>query len=488
MTASLEDNRRVRLGEYRQAIRRHAPSELLPQVARIASQLKEYEFDPKWNLYSPWAAAAIARDSLLFASEHRSAPADVKALKKIFRLFAQAENGVPQDTELWLMMTAFIYEQGHYQDTPLHDISRTLLLLKDTQISAPEIPDRDWKEVLGVELEQWLMALFAISTATKGALGLFDANSPERDNWEALNPVLTKEVIDACLQRLVCTPTEFREKSQVVPKVAPHLARFAFNQLNSTPFIDFGAGPLVAPQYLLLLRSMLVENIFYRATEKWKLFPEELGYRVEAYTGRQLEYAGFDNISPEIVYGPEKKKSVDWILTHGNVLLLVECKAAKQSLDVRAGGLGALDFLSSRIGKARDQIRNTLALIEDGQPEFTRYRGFEAIGLIVTAEPVHSTNETMFTQGLPPTNCPTLVVSLKELEILCHLGSEEMVRTLQVITGGSDANIFSVEHAIRQIADPAKMATHNLIIEDAFDRTLGSWAPPMLELSDSSAP
>lgn len=484
MSRRLEDNRRVRMSEYRQAVRRHAPSELLPKIAKMASELKEYEFDPSWKLLSPWGAAAIARDSLLYGNEYRSTPVDDKALRKIFYLFNQAEGGVPEGKELWLMMTAFLYEQGHYQDTPLHDIARTLLLLRDTQITAPEIPERDWTEVLGVDLEQWLIILFALATATKGGGGRFDPTSPERDAWDELNPELSSNQVDVVLERLVCTPQEFREKTKAAPSVPDHLSRFAYNQLNGTPIIDFGDGTLITPQYLLILRCMLVENIFYRATQKWHLFPEELGYRVEAYTGRQLMYAEFTDIQPEIIYGKDNKKSVDWLVSHEGTLLLIECKAAKQSLDVRAGSLGALEYLASRVGKARDQIGKTLKLIEMGQDEFARYHGLRPIGVIVTAEPVHMANESTFGEGLPETGCPTLVISLRELEILCHLGTDEMIRTLRAIVEDPEFNTFSAVHSIRQVADPEKLSTHNRIIEEAFDKTVGAWSPRLVELSE----
>ncbi|MCO4237159.1 hypothetical protein NG702_06935 [Pseudarthrobacter sp. MDT3-28] len=487
MSGSLEDNRTVRMSEYRQAVRRHAPSELLPKIAMIASKLREYEFDPSWKLFSPWGAAAIARDSLVYGTEYRSTPADERALRKIFRLFNQAEGGIPEGKELWLMMTAFLYEQGHYQDTPLHDIARTLVLLRDTPISAPEIPDRDWTEILGVDLEQWLIIVFALATATKGGGGRFDPASPERDAWQKLNPALSSHLVNVVVQQLVCTPREFRERTLSAPDVAEHLGRFAYNQLNSTPLIDFGDETVVAPQYLLILRCMLIENIFYRATRKWKVFPEELGYRVEAYTGRQLEYAEFTDIQPEITYGRENKKSVDWLVSHEDTVLLIECKAAKQNLDVRAGGLGALEYLESRVGKARDQIAKTLKLINGDQEEFTKYKGLDSIGLIVTAEPVHMANESTFIEGLPQTGCPTLVVSLRELEILCHLGADEMIRTLRTIVSDPAFNTLSAVHAIRQVADPDRMLTHNRIIEEAFDKTVGVWSPRLGKLSDDLA-
>lgn len=471
-TPSLTDKRRVRLGELRQAIRQHAPSELLPEIARISSRLREYEFDEEWRLYSPWACAVVARESLIYGTEHRAKPVTNRSLRQIFNLFNLAENGVPDGDDLHLMISGFVYEQATYQDTPLYDLARTLLLLRDTEIFAPEIPKRDWTEILGVDLDEWLMILFALATAAKDNYGQLDTTAPSRDNWQDIDPRLTPERVDIVLRQLTVDVDTFRMRTASAPLTADHLWRFSYNQLKSTPFINFSQGTLVAPQYLFVLQAMMVENIFYRIGRKWKLFPEELGYRVEAYTGRQLRHAGFSSLAPEITYDSGSKKSVDWLATMADTVLLVECKSAKLSLDVRTGGPGALRFIEDRIGKARSQIAKTKGLIDESKPGFKDFQGLLPLGLIVTAEPVHIANESVFTARLPATECPTLVVSLKELELLCQLGAVEMIRTIRAIVGNPDFTTLTAEHAIRQSTDRLAESGHNQIIEDAFDATL----------------
>lgn len=469
---SLAAKRSVRLGELRQAIRQHAPSELLPAIARISSGLREYEFDEEWRLQSPWATAAVARESLMYGTEHRAKPVTDRSLRRIFNLFNLAENGIPDGDDLHLMISGFIYEQAAYQDTPLYDLARTLLLLRDTEIVAPEIPQRDWTEILGVGLDEWLIIVFALATAAKNNSGQLDRTAPSRDNWQDIDPRLSPERVDIVLRQLTVDVDTFRMNTASAPSTADHLWRFSYNQLKSTPFIDFSQGVLIAPQYLFVLQAMMVENIFYRVGRKWKLFPEELGYRVEAYTGRQLRHAGFSSVTPEITYDSGSKKSVDWLAVIADTVLLVECKSAKLSLDVRAGGPGALPFLEDRIGKARSQIAKTKGLIEESKPGFEDYKGLLPLGLIVTAEPVHIANESVFTARLPPAECPTLVVSLKELELLCQLGAEEMIRTIRAIVDDPDFTTLTAEHAIRQSTDRLGANGHNKIVEKAFDATL----------------
>lgn len=469
---SLADKRSIRVGEFRQVIRQHAPTELLPAIARISSGLREYEFDQEWRVYSPWATAAVARESLVYGTEHRGRPVTDRSLRRIFNLFNRVENGIPDGDDLHLMISGFVYEQAAYQDTPLYDLARTLLLLRDTKIAAPEIPDRDWTEILGVDLDEWLMILFALATAAKNNAGQFDRTAPSRDNWQDIDLRLSPERVEIVLEQLTVDVDTFRMKTASAPSTVDHLWRFSYNQLKSTPFIDFSQGALIAPQYLFLLQAMMVENIFYRVGRKWKLFPEELGYRVEAYTGRQLHHARFNSVTPEVTYDSGSKKSVDWLATFADTVLLVECKSAKLTLDVRAGGPGALPFLEDRIGKARSQIAKTKGLIEESKPGFEDYQGLRPLGLIVTAEPVHIANESLFTARLPAAECPTLVVSLKELELLCQLGAEEMIRTIQVIVEDPDFTTLTAEYAIRQSTDRLGANGHNKIIEDAFDATL----------------
>ncbi|WP_454810572.1 hypothetical protein [Paenarthrobacter nitroguajacolicus] len=244
---SFADKRPVRVGELRQAIRQHAPSALLPAIAVISSGLREYEFDPNWRIFSPWATAAVAKESLLWGSEYREKPVTVRSLHRIFSLFNRAENGVPKGDDLHLMMTGFLYEQAAYADTPLNDMARTLLLLRDTKIDAPEIPERDWTDVLGVELEEWLIIVFALATAARTNQGRLDPAAPRRENWQGIDTRLDSERVDVVLDQLTVDVEAFKTKTADVAPTADHLWRFSYNQLRNTPVVKFSEDSLVAP-------------------------------------------------------------------------------------------------------------------------------------------------------------------------------------------------------------------------------------------------
>jgi hypothetical protein len=465
--------RKVRYGEFRQSVRRHAPSELLPVLAEIAVSQKDFEFDSSWRHVAPWAIAAVARESMLYGNEFRTRPVSDRALRQIFSLFNQANSGIPQGDDLILMMNGFFYEQFHYQDSPINDLARTYLLLIDTKISSDRsFPERDWKALLGLSLEESMQTTFAIFVAAKSNNGAYDPTWPERDKWSEIHPSLNPGKVNTTVQRLTCTVEQAKGDNDKVAKVPAHLERFGYNPLTATPLVDLGTGRFIAPQFHLILRTMLIESLYYQACSEWGVsFAEELGLRVEAYTGRQLQYAGFETVRPEIEYGRDRRKSVDWFVVTDKMVVLFECKSAKLPLDARAGSRKMVDILDRAVGKARKQIKNSADLIRSKHRDFHEIPDDrKMLGVIITAEPIYCANDPEFYDQLPNTGIPTIAVSLKELEILCQLGSKRMLDVLVQIVDHPEFITWSVENAIREIVDGSELTHNNGLVEDAFDK------------------
>ncbi|GAA3686285.1 hypothetical protein GCM10023081_24550 [Arthrobacter ginkgonis] len=442
-------------------------------MARLASGQCEFEFDRSWKGLPPWGIAAVARESILCGSEMRSKPVDQRALRRIFNLFNQANGGIPEGKHLWLMIQAFLYEQFSYQDSPLHDIARTFLLLVDLEVEDPRFPaHRDWREVLGMTLEERMQVVFAISVYVKENAGLLDPSAPERDRWQDLpfSPALRLDSVATAISDLTTTIDQARSDYEAVPRVAEHLHRFGYSPLTKKPLVDLNTGLLVAPQWLLILRTMTIENLYYAACAKWgNNFAEELGVRVEAYTGMQLRYAGFQDVLPEISYGKGKKLSVDWFVVTEEIVLLFECKSAKIPLAARAGGISMENLLKTAIGKAREQIKKSSGLVREGHSEFSAIpSGLSQIGIIVTAEPIYSANDYLFNEELPDPGIPCLTISLKELELLTALGSQMMVQVLSKIVNREHFAVWSVHNAIVDALGHQGLPANKIVV-DAFD-------------------
>ena len=111
-----------------------------------------------------------------------------------------------------------------------------------------------------------------------------------------------------------------------------------------------------------------------------------LGDRTQRYVGRQLALMEGIRLYPEIEYG-KSRHSVDWLWVSDSAVILIECKAARLTLDAQAGG-GSLSAVMHRyLGAARKQIDTTARLIHEGHPAFTAIpRDRPVIGLVTTAE------------------------------------------------------------------------------------------------------
>src|SRR6478736_6026863 len=64
----------LRFSEFRQTIRRHRPSDLLPALAALAVAGGDPPFTTQMlSNAPPWAVALAARESILWGNEHRQA-------------------------------------------------------------------------------------------------------------------------------------------------------------------------------------------------------------------------------------------------------------------------------------------------------------------------------------------------------------------------------------------------------------------------------
>ena len=200
------------------------------------------------------------------------------------------------------------------------------------------------------------------------------------------------------------------------------------------------------PQPFYLSHTLSVGNLYYRGLKAWKNFSSELGYRVEAYVGKQLEYAQFEQVLPEIDFGTKSPEhSIDWFAIFDDTVLLIECKSAKITKQALEGDpYTTYELLKTYIGQARIQLKKSSELVLN---EHEKFRGIpkhlKQIGLIVTAEPIHSANDSMFVGELEDPGIPCLAISLSDLETLTVLGAEKMVEIISKVIEDPTWNIHN---------------------------------------------
>jgi hypothetical protein len=212
---------------------------------------------------------------------------------------------------------------------------------------------------------------------------------------------------------------------------------------------------------MLIPRVYTNANLYYRGLAAWgRDFADKLGDRTQLYVGRQLSLLEGIELLPEFKYA-SGKDSVDWIWVSAKAVILVECKAARMTLDAQAGGDSLEAIMRRYIGKARSQIDNTARLIREQHKAFTHIpHDRPIVGLITTAEPFYLA-DTPFSGFESVGTIPVVTASLREIEFFAGMTESEAAAML-------------VEHATQgngsRLALPASaLARENPILSDAWE-------------------
>jgi hypothetical protein len=448
--------RSIVFSEFRQVVRRFRPTDLLPALAALAVQIG----DPPYSLVhlnsaAPWAIATAARESILYGNEHRAAGVTADDLRVLFNSHNNIYEPEPRPDAIGVLaiLTRIAYEQFPYQESIFEEITRTHALLVDGA-------DTPGLEVLGApageaifdaSLGQVVGATFFLHVAAYSNAGWFDPQWLERADLQSVFDRWPRALILQRLEQLSYTFEEFREEYEAQPHPPAGFERYAYNPLTARPFIRMPDGRLLAPQPKLILRTVSPGSLYYRGIKTHgTAFSRDLGKLTERYVGEQLRsITPSPEVYPEIVYGKQNAKSIDWFLVLPGVVVMFEVKSARFGLLERAAVVDFERRTQELLGKAVRQLRATATALDSGE------RGFEQIptdrpcvGIIVTAEPHYLANSPWARTGVELPPFPTLVASLREVEQLSCLPLEVIEEQLVRITKDPDRSTWSLGTAL----------------------------------------
>jgi hypothetical protein len=176
-------------------------------------------------------------------------------------------------------------------------------------------------------------------------------------------------------------------------------------------------------------------TVYYLGVDKydkaWRnALTRDLGLAHEDYIRLQLhQLKPAASVYGEFEYNTKKGSgmTVDAIVVHDDVVVLVEAKSTRARLDSRHTFAAYTDNLQRDLQRAFKEIARTAGMIRDHHPALG-----DAIpddrplcGLIVTPEPLWLANNAQFTAGYPDPTVPTSFVSLRELEDLVAYARED---------------------------------------------------------------
>lgn len=415
----------LRYAEFIQAVRRFRPTDLLPALAAHSAAREREAVTADAANWSPWAIAAIAKESALKGNEYRSASVESRDIDRLVHLLNASGDVIP-DQSAASLIAPILYEQFPYQESIYEEMARTHALLVHNEPSQDPI---DWKDLLGVGLDEAMRASHVLHAWVLSNGGRFDPAILDMPHFQEIYlKVAPRKEIETTANVLIADIAGLRQaRAHADSRVTlpSRLERYAFNPLNSQPLVDLGEAGIWAPQTMLVARSFLGTNLYYRGVAKWgKRFADGLGDRTQRYVGRQLGLLSAIRVYPEIEYA-KSQNSVDWILVAQDAVILVECKAARLTLDAQAGGDTLSDVMQRYIGAARKQIDRTAALIRADHAAFVDIpKDLPVVGIITTAEQFYLAG-TPFSGFTSTGDVPVTVLSLRDLEFLVCLPERE---------------------------------------------------------------
>lgn len=462
---------------FRSQVTRHDPTELLKEVASIATQLPEFSGKPHKG-FNPWSLAAIARDSLVHGSKHQDIGVDEQTVGRLTNLFNEFSDDETDDDPFLIRMVKYLYEQFPYHTSRWNDLARTYLLLEDTKLSGNRDQGCDWENAIGGKPSQVIKAVFVIYVFSRRNRGTFPKGELRGPEWKNVDNIVPLKTIEAVRDSLTINMVEAKLDYRSNTKAAPN--RYSYNPLASRPLVDLGEDHLIAPQPHLILGSMAMDTLYYVGAKRGYL--EEMGYRVDAYTGRLFSRTNGLNAYPEVVTkrrGKGTEMSIDWVIVTKNTVVLVECKSAYMNEVGRSGKVSEVVARNEiYVSGARKQINRTYKEITDGNPAFNHMwstignRKF--YGLIVTGGPFHASNSSIVSSRLKvQPDIPTIVASLHEVEILASLSSSEIDDVLMQIHHCTKLSEMNLDTAIGHLPGGNELLKRrHWLVQKGFEATL----------------
>ena len=477
---------------FRQACRAFRPSELVPAIAKLSASFGEPPYSRRiQHALPPWGLAAAARESLLFGNEYRDKVPDGKALGDLMRKFQIAMDITDAEIEggdlMLSLSTRMTHEQLPYEESAFEEVSRSHAWMVEglSEVETKVITEQALADMLGgITLRQAIGATFFIQVGAFQNEGQYNPGWLDQPNFADVLKVYPRNTVETVAARLTTTPKDFKAEYGKWALGTQAAARYDYNPLVATPFVDMGDGIPVAPASRLILRTVSPGSLYYAGmAAHGPAFAADLGNLFEHYVGRQLKLIPDAEVTPEIVFGKGGgQKSVDWFAVFPNLVVLIEAKSKRLGPAARAGDPSLLDTLHGSLGGARKQLSETINHLSDGHLAFAHIpTDRPMVALIVTAEPFYSGGAYLMDYSGGPTisggNLPDVPLgwmSSRQLESLVTHGADVEEILLDIIAKRGDG--------IVGFLDVGKQAgAQNPILENAW--LSYPWSSDMLDVS-----
>jgi len=457
----------VRDYEFRQRVRAHTPSSLLPLVAaagaRWDGRLSEMLNWPglkrgEVQKYMPWALAEVARTSLVFGTELNRKPATEDDLLDMLCAYSsladpQLHRGEPDAAANFFLRISS--EQLVYQQSVMNELARTLAMFEQTPVKKSlNVMTPGWaQKLLGCELGAYVGVAFLLLVAAKKNEGRFSLDWFDRPEFYSEEAPVHFDVIRSVTEsNFVTDPPRFKALQAAAPEVGGETRRFGFNPLLSKPVIA-SVAPTVSliPVPHLIVRKASPLGVYFAGMQRWDVdFSQDVGTFLEAYVGRQLELSG-GQVAPAAKYrrSGSDAETVDWTVVFDDVVLLVEVKSVRPTEPVRVADSAAATELTRMLNKAIKQVDTTMQMVMERHPALEHIPNDRPmVGLVVTLEPFHTVNSPLLDRWLAKAAIPVSVCAVADLEHLMQIDDESVGTAVLTAVRDPDKAGWSISNAV----------------------------------------
>lgn len=375
------------------------------------------------NYVTPFALAAVAHAALVSGTTHRSAVANQQAVYRLCGVFAEVDDpdvDSGPNGPIRGMLTRLAYQQLGFGGSLHDDAARSVGLLLEHTARVPGAPDpAEWEHALAVPLETYMRVVFSVFVAAVQNRGAMTRSLLRMDHVAPVFAPATRDEAMHVIDRWLAAAIP-HHRAWAAERVVPGRALWSPNPLQHRPLVAEG-DELIVPVPEYVLGRMSPSGLWFTGLSEFGTrFTDALGTAVENYVGEQLSLIRQATILPEVAYGSPERKTVDWFVVTDDAVVLVEVKAARPAVALRTGVGGGDEQLLQRIGKARDQIDRTAALLVDGHPAVAHIPSDRPLrGLVVTLEPFHMVDTFLYDDVLPAASIPTATASVHDVETVC---------------------------------------------------------------------
>ncbi|NIJ04250.1 hypothetical protein [Frigoribacterium faeni] len=473
-----------RYQDYISLIRRYDRDELLYGLSQSCLGWDGSPFEEDAETVAkevlPWNVAGAAAVAITRGTRGGKRPT-LTDVKRITHEFSRIQT--PQQLDelqgTFGLMLRWAYEQWPYNRISKHDWARCVALFVDTDLPinyTPEAMKPGWQEELfGTTIETFVSVGAILWAATnRGSRFPF----PWSDELARMRDLLGgQKQFDAVVVRNFATDISGFKKARIAAlaqgKDSPgsQFIRepFAYNPLLATPLVGgVLPGEWIAPCPPALNLKVSPAGIVYAGVAKWSTgFFHDLGYLFEQYIGRQLRQGKDFVVRPEITYGKEEKKTIDWFVVTPEAVFLIECKSVLPSQAIKEGLYAHEEAHEQALMKGVRQLNATYSLVAKRHPAVQFLpRDRPIIGLLVTLGMFDLVDQNFVKDLLPPADFPLAIVPSHFVESVATTEREELAALVGSASEFTDPRNFIAHRDWQE----GRSHGPNAILEDAYDR------------------